>query len=132
METIIFRGKRIRGGEWVYGNYFYDKDLPPYAPMICIYENEAIDMYAVSPSTVGQFTGLYDMHGKPIFEGDVCLCDRNINDHIDKKTFAIKFSPLDGWYGASKDGWSEFSGSAFECAEVIGNMYDHPDWLTEK
>lgn len=88
-----------------------------------------LEFKRVKPETVGQYTGLTDINGKRIFEGDICLCDRNINDHIDKKTYIVKHDPLRGWCGESKDGWGEFDGSSWECAEVIGNVHDNPELL---
>ena len=125
MREILFRGKRTDTGEWVEG--YYVKGSTRH----CITMSLAnFPRYDVIPETVGQYTGLTDCNGKKIFEGDICLCDRNINDHIDKETFIIKFCSLNGWYGESKDGWSEFNGSGFEFAEVIGNIHDNPELLT--
>lgn len=83
--------------------------------------------YSVDPETVGQYTGLTDTNGNKIFEGDLCLCDRNISKHIDKKVFEIKFDPETGFFGESDT--SNIYPSDFYMCEIIGNVFDTPEFL---
>ena len=74
MREILFRGKRIDNGEWVYGQYVYllnarAEDGEPIKHMIV---DGTPFGQTVNPSTVGQYTGLTDKNGKKIFEGDIC------------------------------------------------------------
>ena len=84
-HIIKFRGKKARGGEWVYGDLIHliapngiegcaiitnDKieDVFPdnkLSKAVLEYTDEEVAV--VFDNTVGQFTGLYDKHGKEIY-----------------------------------------------------------------
>lgn len=79
MRDILFRGKRTDNGEWIYGDLVHANHRLTGARIFEIWvpmpEGETdpnkVDFGEVDPATIGQFTGLYDKIGKPIYEGDV-------------------------------------------------------------
>ena len=125
MREIIFRGKRIDNGEWVYGSLFVGFKK-------CYICPEAIAMYnfdgalciggfiEVDPSTVGQYTGLNGKNGKRIFEGDI-LSFRAGRTHV------VRF----------EDGAFILEDSAIPIpfaikSEIIGNVHDNQELLKEE
>jgi len=60
MREHIFRGRRIDGGDFVYGDLEHNGDV-----------DVRIQGYVVDPETVGEFTGLEDINGVAVYEGDL-------------------------------------------------------------
>ena len=129
MREIIFRGKRVDNGEWVYGNYaFTDNDGKQHF----IFQNNAFE-YAVIPQTVGQYTGLTDKNGKKIFEGDVVRyiaqkSGRTILYDVEWQEEMSRFEMKTINDGIKIHEWLERSKANY-CYEVIGNIHDNPELI---
>lgn len=134
-RKITFRGKR-HNGMWVYGDL-----CMPANRFVSIRENKysyngvSYEEYEVIGETIGQFTGLKDMIGKDIYEGDIVSWPR------DNRLYLIKFQS--GGFYASVEEFNKGIYGGFplyaltECEEdelvcsVVGNIFDNKNLLEE-
>ena len=132
MRTIKFRGLGISNEEWVYGSLVIVDDE---YHILEDGETEAHDYNKVDKESVGQFTGLYDINNKEIYEGDIVHYKELSFDKYKVKyhqgTFIIE--PFDTGYTLEDPLEESYSLDTF-CVdfettktkfEVIGNAYEN-------
>lgn len=134
-RKIMFRGKRVDSGEWIYGmlDCIFKEDG---FTTISYVDNEGFYLEdKVDYETVGQFTGLLDKNGKEIYEGDIV---KVIYTQFEEDTIhEIKYFADDYSYPAfDLEPCIDFAESnSFQYAyliytlEVIGNIHDNQDLL---
>lgn len=122
MREILFRGKRVDNGEWVYGYYVkvgrYGYILTGKLD-VCKGRRD-FEYYTVDIETVGQYTGLTDKNGQKIFEGDILrVMYKNCygNDICHTVTLYDMTDRLDMERISENE------------ALVIGNIHDNPELL---
>lgn len=154
-REIKFRGKDLRGeGEWIYGYYVgttnnesaiipfgkVDYDIGWISDSECHYCN---------PDTIGQFTGLKDKNGKEIYEGDiikitekggfwlefigvVVYCDNTCCFKMETSDKSVYSKGISFKCGMQKMYDGHYTIEWYDEYEVIGNIHDNPELLTEK
>lgn len=140
MRTIKFRGKDAENGMWIYGDLF--QRIGFYPQIIESFADDngklAYRGIAVQENTVGQFTGLHDAKGNPIYEGDIIKGDREYMHLIRYDEERAQFTATGLQYiddrifdkmnaGCVYQSWiDEFQ------KVVVGNRYDNPELMKGK
>ena len=142
MREILFRGKRLQGGEWVEG-YFFKSDInkkeresgkatiiftPDCDTFIMV--PECHDSFMVVSDTVGQYTGMKDKNGKRVFEGDIVHCLAR----MDEANCVVIFEEGEFRLVPEKNCTTYVTGGGYHALrcfvkEVIGNVHDNPELL---
>lgn len=129
MRIYKFRGKD-KDGKWVYGDLLHilggsviyhgsqtESDLVEDRPNVGIelYMDEISSVYTY---TVSQFTGLYDINGKEIYEGDILSFG---DDKIEVRYVRGVFAFL---RNGDLDDELIIHSPTHEWAKIIGNIYE--------
>lgn len=130
-REILFRAKKVDGGEWGEGYV-----IQRYGAWF-IYDIKNADTcrqnnYVVKPDTICQYTGLTDKNGKKIFEGDVVKDSAGVCGEVKFGLYESSFIITDTNQGF----FIEFPKESLYRKElgywenkvvVIGNIYDKPE-----
>src|SRR5690554_3413575 len=142
MREILFRGKRLDNGEWVYGGYHFEhgfgEDNEKHYITVC--ETHGGFTYnafvEVDPRTLGQFTGLLDKNFNKIFEGDIVTDgDNEYEISFDKIGFDSAWNGLTGFALKRENELVDFNEIYYrddpEDLEIIGNIHDNGELYRE-
>lgn len=135
-REILFRGKRVDNGEWIYGDLIQLHDGRKY-----IIDNKfgaCIDdkgnfintksqfVNEVIQETVSQYTGLTDKNGKKIFEGDIVQWSNIKMEIFWGEHIGIGYGFCWRPYGEEQSYHESMTGFIDEY-EVIGNIFDEKE-----
>lgn len=137
MREVLFRGKRLDNGEWVYGYYseFHNRPIIDEPNSCQIFEPREDSYLAgsyiggvwrkVDSDTVGQYIGINDVDGQKIFDGDVVNCKTTAYYFFD---FVVKWSSKDARFVICKNHEEYAVSSDFDYI-ITGNIYDNSELL---
>lgn len=125
LNDILFRGKRVDIGAWVEGVAF-----PHDNGRVTMFRQHRMDGSLigneVDPDTVGRYSGLSDINGTKIFEGDI------VQNVTNGKTAAVQWFSEHGafmlWRKSENQVYWLYDNN-FSNIEVIGNIHDNPELL---
>jgi uncharacterized phage protein (TIGR01671 family) len=123
MREILFRGKCIYNGEWVYGDLIHTLGGNP---LICTKHvfGAPAEVFEVDYATVGQYTGLDDKNGKKIFEGDYLKTRALTGEvYVQEVRWTNKFNIVGFRMVDSDEYWDDFDDYEGRI-EVVGNIHD--------
>lgn len=140
MENILFRGKRIDNGQWIYGwvTEQYKKHKNGEVLTKIKSKKFGVGEHLVDTKTVGQYIGFDDCKDRKIFDGDIVkIFEDDRLYHVQREC-----DRLGGYIGDNGhtlccigvDMCRSFidvynPDSEFFEVEVVGNEYDNPEML---
>ena len=143
MREMLFRGKRLDNGEWVFGTHGNHTSLDamiidrPY--LTADNDLAALGFWAVDPDTVGRETDLTDKNGVKIFEGDIVKFKHGgefAQTGIYYRNYAVEFVNTFVTYGLRLRNKSihfplKQATAAMHDVVVVGNIHENQELLKE-
>lgn len=125
MRNILFRAKRTGDGKFIHGFFETDKCTRNMSVDFIIDAGD-FSRHIVYRNTLGQFTGIFDTKGLPVFEGDICTgaWDTIFVVFFDEDYLQFRGRSVDG---GSPNRELDFYG--LDKITIIGNIYDNPELL---
>ena len=138
-REILFRGKRVDNGEWVYGKGLLQCKDELENETVAVFEDivksekyikkegkYTLYYVPVKAETLGQFTGLKDKNGKNIFEGDIV----SLGGGLHYFTFKIEYGSFMAASIKGDTGMLLFQRTIKNCGyAIIGNIHDNPELM---
>ena len=120
MREILFRGKTVCDGDWIYGGITWNPSKKK------VFIHTEWDEGEVIPETVGQYTGMTDKNGTKIFEHDIvriAVCGTYDN-------YVVSYDKENARFVVGDTGFTFWSYISTKI-EVIGNIHDSPELLNK-
>ena len=134
-RTIKFRGKRLDDKDlsWCTGYpvpFFKKNDK--YLYLMDKITASSVYGHPIVPETLCQFTGMCDRYGREVWEGDIVryrTTDDRYKKHPQFVNLVISYNENSASFQAGDIFWERLNPSR---VEVIGNVFDNPELLSEE
>ena len=139
MREVTYRGKRADNGEWIYGNLLRIETcfIVPFVTNGSWIKKELMlkflsPCYEVDAKTVGEFSGVKDINGKEMYEGDIIKgVDpvKEANRIKERYYIGVIEWQSSGFVVRDKHGSFITLPSSAARPRVLGNKLENPDLL---
>jgi hypothetical protein len=126
MREILYRGKRVDNGEWVYGLPYYRYDSFYGEYRLHIQRIKPKVDFEIDPETICQYIGR-QVNGKKLFEGDIIKISGRTSCYAE-----VTYSEISTSYWVENKNleyFAELSSIKSSFIEVVGNVIDNPGLL---
>lgn len=139
LPSPVFRGKNKHTGEWISGSLWVTTILSDdyYSIYHKVKETNQKQWIEVLPETVGQYIGIDDPDGTPIFSGDLIGVYYSDEDGSQPVLHEVRYQAKDGYpaydltprlsdnIDCNSLSWlTHASDSSIVCWRVVGNVHD--------
>ena len=97
-------------------------------------QDDKYHLQFIDENTIGQYTGLKDKNEKEIYEGDIIeikgYSNKGYNTGLVKEIYVVEFK--DFCWSCGIKSLLNLATINWASIEVIGNIYDNPELLSEK
>lgn len=133
---LVEKTMSLYQGHLVYQKYKFfkpEEDISQYNPPYFFFRPDKGCGIMGYPSIIMEFTGMYDIKEKEIYEFDIVKrtykeFDFDTNEYIEKTQVSfVEFMGKGFWVNGESFGWEGESLWDWSKIEVIGNLYETPD-----
>nr|DAX20108.1 MAG TPA: YopX protein [Caudoviricetes sp.] len=122
MREIKFRGWNGKNKKWIYGYYFVNRGEHFISPDEVVNPLVSYEDFLVDKDSVGQYTGVKDKNGKEVYDGDIVSSGAT--------TGVVVYDCEQAGFVVQKEKTIELRFYSLLGIEVIGNVHDNPELLT--
>ena len=122
MREIKFRGWNGKNKKWIYGYYFVNRGEHFISPDEVVNPLVSYEDFLVDKDSVGQYTGVKDKNGKEVYDGDIVSSGAT--------TGVVMYDCEQAGFVVQKEKTIELRFYSLLGIEVIGNVHDNPELLT--
>ncbi|HSH51870.1 MAG TPA: YopX family protein, partial [Bacteroidales bacterium] len=129
MREILFKAKRKSDGEWVEGHFYTDQKFifGESCSDVAYIRDDIHDDHVVFENTLCQYTGIEDINGNKIFEGDIIDIWFYDEPESPQRLTVYNFNEIYGDFGDFTHWTINYALQSDYNCKIIGNIHDNLD-----